>query len=34
MRETAENEGFSDYEILVAEVDGIVQGFASLRYIL
>lgn len=29
MEETAENEGFPDYEVLVAEVDGIVQGFAA-----
>ena len=29
MEETAEKECFFDYEILVAEVDGIVQGFAA-----
>jgi ribosomal protein S18 acetylase RimI-like enzyme len=29
MEETAQNEGFSDYRVLVAEVDGIVQGFAA-----
>lgn len=29
MEETAENEGFSDYEVLVAEVDGVVRGFAA-----
>jgi ribosomal protein S18 acetylase RimI-like enzyme len=30
MEETAENEGFHDYDVLVAEVDGVVQGFAAL----
>lgn len=29
MEQTAKNEGFFDYEILVAEVDGIVQGFVA-----
>jgi ribosomal protein S18 acetylase RimI-like enzyme len=29
MEQTAENEGFSAYVVLVAEVDGIVQGFAA-----
>jgi hypothetical protein len=29
MEQTAENEGLSDYVILVAEVDGIVRGFAA-----
>jgi ribosomal protein S18 acetylase RimI-like enzyme len=29
MEETAENEGFHDYDVLVAEVDGVVQGFTA-----
>ena len=29
MEQTAENEGFSAYAVVVAEVDGIVQGFAA-----
>jgi len=29
MEQTAENEGFSDYKVLVAEVADIVQGFAA-----
>jgi ribosomal protein S18 acetylase RimI-like enzyme len=29
MEETAENEGFHDYDVLVAEMDGVVQGFTA-----
>lgn len=29
MEETAENEGFFDYRVLVAEIDGMVQAFAA-----
>lgn len=29
MDEAAENEGFSEYEVLVAEIEGIAQGFAA-----
>lgn len=29
MEQTGENEGFSDYVVLVAELDGVVQGFVA-----
>jgi len=29
MEETAENEGFHNYDVLVAEVDGVVRGFTA-----